>query len=209
MPRKSPRPSPVLRLGGALALVLLAPACRDVDALVPVLAPTSYCAPRRVETVACTLDGDTVDVGACGDEQGERLRFLGVAAPEIEHPPEPEECWGDEASDYVDERLTGRQVRLEFDQECLDLYGRTLAWLWVEGDDGDPLWDELADLEMDGVDLDNGTFAVLFNELVIRTGQARRYDEGFAQDVRYYERLGLAEEMAAVEGRGLWAECAD
>ncbi len=189
----------------AIAL-LPAGACRDIDTLVPIQTSTSFCAPERDAIVACTLDGDTVDLDSCGE--GERVRFLGVSAPEIAHEPEPAECWGDEATAWVDPRLTGRVITLEFDAECTDIYGRTLAWLWVEGDAGDSLADDLREFDdLASYFNDDGSFRVLFNDLVIRAGQARLYDEGFAQDVRYYERLQASEDLAAVEGRGLWGVC--
>lgn len=192
------------RLPWALGL-LLAPACRDFDELVPILAPEAFCASERVEFVDCTIDGDTVYVGGCST--GESVRLLGVQAPEIEHPPDPAQCWGDEAWAWLDERLAGAQVTLAFDQECTDIYGRTLAWIWLEGDEADPIWDELVALDGLGIDADAGTYEVLVNEWLVRAGQARLYDEGFARDVRYYERLEAAEAMAALEGRGLWGAC--
>ncbi|NOY27087.1 MAG: hypothetical protein GXP62_14560 [Oligoflexia bacterium] len=179
--------------------------CTGIDKLVPVVAPTQVCASPREETVACTLDGDTFDVSACGD-QGERIRFLGVAAPEIAHDPKPAECWGDEAAAWVDERVTGRQVRLEFDSECTDIYGRTLAWIFITGDHSDPLYDELVDLGGIGI-LDDGSFDLLFNEFVVRAGQAGVYDENFAQDVLYYDRMVAAAAAAEADGLGMWSGC--
>lgn len=203
--RRSPPPCALL----AAAALLLLPACRDMDDLVPILGRSDYCASSRIETVACAIDGDTVDLNECDEDLGEQVRFLGVDAPEIEHPPEPAECWGDEAHAWVAARLPGRQVRLEFDQECEDTYGRTLAWLWIEGDSDDPIWDELVDLELEGLDVEEGTFEVLFNEYIVRAGQAGRYEESFAEAVRYFERLGVAEELAAQEGLGLWDACTE
>ena len=183
------------------------PGCRDLQDKVPILAPEAFCAPARVETIDCTIDGDTVYVGGCS--VGESVRLLGVQAPEIEHPPDPAMCWGDQAWDWLDERLAGAQVTLEFDQECLDIYKRTLAWIWLEGDSSDPFSDELVALDGLGVDPETETFKVLVNEWLVRAGQARLYDEGFAQDVRFYDRLELAQSLAELEGLGLWGACAD
>jgi len=196
------------RLTGLVVLLfapLLGGGCQGIDALVPIIAPTSVCAQPRTADVACTLDGDTVDVDQCGDG-GERIRFLGVAAPEIAHDNTGAECWGDQAGQWVDERLTGRQVRLEFDSECTDIYGRTLAWIFLTGDSSDPIYDELLDLGGLGIQ-DDGSYEVLLNEFEIRAGQARVYDENFAQDVRYFDRMVAAETAASAEGRGLWAAC--
>lgn len=186
-------------------LLPLLTGCKGIEDLVPIIAPTQACASSRDETVACTLDGDTFDVGACGDDVGERIRLLGVAAPEIAHDPNPAECWGDESWAWLDERVTGRTVTLEFDAECTDLYGRTLAWIFVTGDESDPLYDELLDLGGLGL-LDEGGFEVLLNEMIIRAGQAEVYDEAF-DDVRYFERMEEAEAAAQSEGLGLWTGC--
>lgn len=193
--------APLAGLGLPLAALYLA-GCPGIDDLVPIIAPTQVCAPAREESVACTLDGDTFQVAECG---GESVRLLGVSAPEIAHAPEPAECWGDEAADWASQRLDGRTVRLEFDAECTDIYGRTLAWVWIEGDELDPIYDEL--VELGGLGLrEDGGFDVLFNEFIIRAGQADVYDEAF-EDVRYFERMEAAAAEAEAEGLGLWSAC--
>jgi len=105
--------------------------------------------------------------------------------------------------------LSGMTVWLDFDTECSDMYGRTLGWLTIEGDADDSLVETLEELPDLDVFEEDGSYRVLVNELEIRLGYASVYDESFAQDVRYYERLQDAEEAAIEEGLGLWSACED
>jgi micrococcal nuclease len=73
------------------------------------------------------IDGDTFRVQS-GDKS-ETIRLLYVDTPEMtggeDKAPEP---FGEEASDYTKERLEqSKEVRLTFDKEHKDRYGRTLA----------------------------------------------------------------------------------
>jgi len=168
-----------------------------------------WCADPRNGTAACIVDGDTFDLLGCertldtaGDD--DRVRLLGIQAPEIDDDPEASECYGEEATDYLERLLQGRTLRLEFDEECYGYYQRTLAWVFISGEPDDPLREELEMFEDIGVNED-GSFEVLVNELMVRAGYARIYeaeDEG-----RYYDRLQQAELQAAHSDQGLWASC--
>jgi micrococcal nuclease len=83
-------------------------------------------------TVIDTLDGDTVVVRfADGGEV--TVRLLGVDTPETHHPTKPVECYGPEAAAYTEQRLLGRRVTLTYDVERHDMYGRTLAYVSIDG----------------------------------------------------------------------------
>ncbi len=86
-------------------------------------------APYRVVEV---FDGDTIDVTR-GDAAPETIRLLGVDTPETHHPTKPVQCFGPEASAYTTRRLLGRSVRLEDDVETHDVYGRRLAYVYLDG----------------------------------------------------------------------------
>ncbi|HVW32058.1 MAG TPA: thermonuclease family protein [Acidimicrobiia bacterium] len=81
--------------------------------------------------VTAVVDGDTVDVARAG--RHERVRLLGVDTPETVDPHRPIGCFGPEASAYTHRRLLGRTVRLGFDRERRDRYGRLLAYLELDG----------------------------------------------------------------------------
>jgi micrococcal nuclease len=86
-------------------------------------------APYRVVDV---LDGDTIVVERAGKQ--DTIRLLGVDTPETHHPTKPVQCYGPEASAYTARRLLGKSVRLEGDVETHDLYGRRLAYVYVDGE---------------------------------------------------------------------------
>ena len=81
-----------------------------------------------VRKVVRVVDGDTLIV-----EPKERVRLIGIDAPESVAPNTPVECMADEASLFLSHLLpTGTEVRLDYDVERLDRYGRTLAYVWVD-----------------------------------------------------------------------------
>lgn len=86
-------------------------------------------APYRVVEV---LDGDTVVVDGHGRER-DTIRLLGVDTPETHHPTKPVQCFGPEASAYTTRRLLGRWVQLEDDVVNRDVYGRHLAYVYLDG----------------------------------------------------------------------------
>jgi micrococcal nuclease len=151
-----------------LAAAVLLAAC---DETAP--QPTAANGDCRVERVT---DGDTIRV-SCLDES---IRFLLVAAPEVAHDGEPAECYGDEARDYLSERLPeGTIVTLEAGVENTDQYGRFLRYVFL-GDE-------------------------LINETLVRQGYAVRYRD--AEDTTYRDEIADAEREAREEGIGLWAAC--
>lgn len=148
---------------------------------VPVV-PEGACAAARDVSVACVIDGDTFDVDECG---AERVRLLGIDAPELAHD-EPAECWADNARSELHQLISGRDVVLTFDVECRDVYGRILAYAWLLGDADD----------------------VLINEWLLAEGHARLFDEDWVDPLRLQQRLVDAEAEARTLGVGLWSACA-
>src|SRR3954447_22665490 len=53
--------------------------------------------------------------------------------PETHHPRKPVQCYGPEAAAYTTSRLFGQVVRLEDDVERHDIYGRRLAYVYLDG----------------------------------------------------------------------------
>jgi micrococcal nuclease len=81
--------------------------------------------------VIAVIDGDTLDV--TWGSRRERVRLLGVDTPETVDPRRPVGCYGPEASAFTHRRLQGRAVRLRFDRQRRDRFGRLLAYLEVDG----------------------------------------------------------------------------
>lgn len=158
---------------------------------------TNACASGREIRVGCTIDGDTFDIAQCGGT-AERVRLLGLDAPEVAHDGEPADCFGDEAATELQRLIDNRDVALTFDEVCTGVFGRTLAYAWLPADDLDF---EAGDL----VTEEDGT--VLVNEVLLLTGYARLFDEERFNDIAYGDRLAAAEATARSRGVGLWGAC--
>lgn len=78
-------------------------------------------------TVKTVYDGDTVEL-----EDGRKIRLLGINTPEVQHKDKMAEAGGEEAKAWLIDKLQHTKVRLEFDVEKTDKYGRTLAYLFTE-----------------------------------------------------------------------------
>ncbi|ARJ51773.1 thermonuclease NucI [Staphylococcus lutrae] len=76
------------------------------------------------------IDGDTIIVDKKG--QDERVRLIGVDTPETVKPNTPVQPYGKAASEFTKKHLTHQRVRLEYDREPKDKYGRTLAYVWLD-----------------------------------------------------------------------------
>lgn len=102
---------PVVRLAvlAALVILLAAPFVRAAD------------------QIRYVIDGDTLVL-----EDNQRIRLIGVDAPEVDHPRYNRigEPFGHESRDYLKRRLEGREVRLENGPEAFDKYGRRLAYVF-------------------------------------------------------------------------------
>ena len=110
-------------------------------------------------------------------QQGERrLDALGLAdlAPDT-----PVQCYALAASHFNESLVEGHEVRLDFDAERRDVYGRLLAYVHV----GD-------------------TFV---NAELVRRGYARTLT--IPPNDSYADRFDRLARAAAADGRGLWGSC--
>ena len=137
--------------------------------------------PRYGETasgrVVRVVDGDTIEVRM--DGATEDVRYIGVDTPETVAPDEPVGCFGHAASRFNSSEVDGARVRLVFDRERRDQYGRLLAYVWVDGE--------------------------LVNAKLVRGGYARTLT--IAPNTEYAGLFARLEQRAADAGRGLWGSC--
>jgi len=77
------------------------------------------------------IDGNTIEV-SCVLGDREKVRYIGVDTPETHHPMIGVEPFGKEAAEANWKLVDGKNVRLEFDVQQLDKYGRTLAYVYLE-----------------------------------------------------------------------------
>ena len=152
---------------GRIAFVLVLALLVGYEGALP-----AYAAPTRARIHSVT-DGDTVIL-----EGGSRVRYLGIDAPEVAHEEKPGDPLGDEAARYNRKLVSGRWVRLEFERQRQDDYGRLLAYVFLE----------------------DGT---LVNRELVRQGLAYLCPK--QRPLRYWDRLLEAQRQAMKEQRGLWS----
>ena len=128
----------------------------------------------NAQTLKCTrvVDGDTIILN-----NGERVRLIGVDTPETKHPKKPVEYYGKEASAFTKRMVEGKEVRLKYDQQRKDEYGRLLAYVYL-------------------------TDGTLLNAEIIKQGYGHahtRFPFKYIDEFRQYEK------EAREAKRGLWA----
>lgn len=142
------------------------------------LAQSGFASRGESYTIERVVDGDTVEVAQ--PIQGEdNVRLIGIDTPETFGGEEP---LGPEATQFTTERLEGREVALQFDQERVDQYGRPLAYVW-------------------------STQNELFNETLVREGLAQVAT--FPPNVKYEDEFLAAQEEARAACRGIWGLSAE
>lgn len=126
----------------------------------------------RVERV---VDGDTLKL-----TNGETVRLIGIDTPETVKPGTAVERFGREATAFTTTFLENHsfQVRLSFDSDRRDKYGRLLAYVWA----GDRL----------------------LNEELVRAGLAR-VETQYSYSRAMKDRLLIAESEARKDRRGIWS----
>ena len=124
-------------------------------------------------TVTRITDGDTLVVS-----DGTRIRLIGVDAPEVES----SDCFSSEATSRLRELAgQGTTLRLVYDAERLDRFGRTLAYVYRLPD------------------------RLFVNLAMARDGYAMQLT--VPPNVRHAEEFRQAVADARNAGRGLWGSC--
>ena len=126
--------------------------------------------------VVRVIDGDTIQV-CCVFGDRVTVRYVGVDTPEIHHPMKGVERAGKEASEANRKLVDGKTVRLEFDVQEQDRYGRLLAYVYLE----------------------EGTFV---NAWLVENGYAVVMT--VPPNVKHQELFLKLQREAREEGRGLW-----
>jgi micrococcal nuclease len=128
-------------------------------------------------TVTKVTDGDTIHLSYEGSD--ERVRLIGVNTPEVDWYGGEAQCYGAEAGLYARRRLSGVRIRLVFDVQRRDRYGRLLAYVYLGPE--------------------------LFNLTLVRLGYARA--DPVPPDTRFAAIFQRAQDAARQAGAGLWSAC--
>ena len=127
-----------------------------------------------IHQVRRVVDGDTLVLAS-----GARLRLQGIDTPETVKPNHPVEKWGPEAAAFTRDFLDRGEVRLVFDRERQDRYGRFLAYVYVDDR--------------------------MLNEELVRAGLATA-EPGFRYSASMKRKVLAAEAEAKAARRGIWSE---
>ena len=122
-------------------------------------------------------DGDTIVL-----TDGKRVRYTGINSPEVESEYSKAEPFGYEAREFNRKLVYLKKVRLEFDIERYDQYGRLLAYVF----------------------LPDGTF---INNAMITGGYA--YCLPKKPNVKYEELFLKSQQSAMLSNRGIWQNLND
>lgn len=125
--------------------------------------------------VVWAIDGDTLLIAITGQEVS--VRLIGIDAPESVHREvEKNTPEGEQASQWMKSFIQGKKVSLEYDEELNDRYGRTLAYVYVDG--------------------------VLLEDILLREGMARTLI--MEPNTRYQHHFEQIEKEARESGAGFW-----
>ncbi|MFO7769591.1 MAG: thermonuclease family protein [bacterium] len=126
--------------------------------------------------VVDVVDGDTIKVRLGGEV--ETVRYIGMDTPETVHPTRGVEPYGKEACEQNRRLVEGERVRLEFDVEKRDRYGRLLAYVFVD--------------------------TLFVNAELLRRGYAQLMT--VPPNVKYVDLFRRLQTEAREADRGLWAD---
>jgi micrococcal nuclease len=140
---------------------------------------TGYGKVNEYYTVVKIVDGDTFWIDD-GTEKGRKIRLIGVDAPETRRSSRKEAGrYGVESKSFLTKLLSGKEVRLEYDVDPEDRYGRTLAYVYLE----------------------DGTFV---NAELVRRGYAMVMT--IPPNVKFAAQFLKLQAEAREEDRGLWKQ---
>lgn len=129
--------------------------------------------------VTKVIDGDTFWADD-GSEKGIKIRLIGVDAPESRNVfKKVVGYFGKESKQYMTSLIGGKKVRLEYDVDPLDQYGRILAYVYLQ----------------------DGTFV---NAEIVKQGYAMVMT--VPPNVKYAEKFVKLERRARRRNMGLWNE---
>ena len=131
-------------------------------------------------SVITVIDGDTITAMVDGKQMS--IRLIGIDTPESSTSTRPEECGGEEASQFLRSTLpSGTPILLTRDQELLDPYDRLLAYVFRKSD---------------------GLFV---NLAIAKYGMAEELS--FPPNTRHTTHIRKAVTTARTSGTGVWGLC--
>lgn len=124
---------------------------------------------NKYQSVVGVIDGDTIKL-----EAKETVRLIGIDTPE------EEECFAEEATQITKNLVLNKKVRLEFDKNTMDHFGRKLAYVFIDG--------------------------LFLNQKLLEEGAGKFFLD--TVNTKYQQELIAAANLAHEQKKGLWQKCA-
>ncbi len=121
--------------------------------------------PSKQVGVKEVIDGDTIEL-----ESGERIRYIGIDTPE------KDQAFYREATERNRELLRKGKLKLEYDKDKKDNWGRILAYVWID--------------------------TVMVNAELIKMGLASVYM--ISPNFKYKDELTACQKQARINKLGIW-----
>lgn len=132
-------------------------------------------------TVATVSDGDTITL-----TDGRRVRYLNIDTPESVKSGTEIQCYAISSSERNKELVSGQTVYLTRDKGNQDIYGRELAFVFLNKDETSSLGNSV-------------------NAQLVKEGYARTMF--YSPNTTYKETFKEWEEDAQAQNKGLWGSC--
>ena len=140
------------------------------------------------------VDGDTLTV-ITDENTSEKVRLIGVNTPESVHSnKELNTVYGKYASEWLNDYATtnmylyGTPIYLEYDVSDTDIYGRTLAYVWLSNDVDTTNEEDIRNY--------------MLNSVLVLNGYAE--DVVYEPNVKYKDYFATFYEEAKASNQGLW-----
>lgn len=123
--------------------------------------------------VRWVTDGDTIVLS-----DGRHVRYIGIDAPEVAYAEKAAEPFAEQSKQYNRGLTLGKQVKLDYDQDRYDNYGRLLAYVYLQ----------------DGI---------FVNQMMLQKGLAHYYQK--KPNTRQAKKLLRAQKSAMRAKLGIWS----
>lgn len=126
----------------------------------------------KTVTVERVIDGDTfVTI------DDEHIRLIGVDTPELDS----DDCYSQKAKTFLEDKILGKNVRLDYDEDRKDSFGRTLAYVY-QGDS-------------------------FINKKILKQGYGTVLS--ISPNTQFEDSFSTLQENAQQDLKGLWSHCDD
>jgi len=155
---------------------------------------------NKTYLVTKVIDGDTIEVKSLKfkvqsliSEESEdeiiKIRYIGIDAPELAKGKKKDECYAQKAKEISQHLVLGKEVKLEFDKNEVDRFGRYLAYVYTKD-----------------ANAKNAKEEVFVNQYLLEKGAGIFFLD--AVNLKYQDELIEAAEKGYKEKQGLWNDCA-